>query len=172
MQAVRADHDSGPHGLRAAVDVRELGAFDAPARVAEQLDDAEAVADAGAGLDRGVHEHAVEQRAPGGEEPGHAVLRLDRHVDALVFVVEDRAVHERRARRDDPLEHPEARELEDAGAHQGVGRQRVGAVGAPVHGEHAQAAAGEQHRRGRPRGARPDHERVVAHAALRRYRAR
>jgi hypothetical protein len=58
-------------GLRAAVDVRELGAFDAPARAAQQLDDAEAVTDAGAGLDRGVDEHAVEQRTPRREEPGH-----------------------------------------------------------------------------------------------------
>jgi hypothetical protein len=41
--------------------------------------------------------------------------------------VEDGAVHERRARRDDPLEHAEARELEDAGAHQGV----VDSVSAP-----------------------------------------
>jgi hypothetical protein len=71
VQAVRADHDSGPHGLRAPSTSASSAPSTRPRALAQQLDDAEAVTDAGAGLDRGVDEHAVEQRTPRREEPGH-----------------------------------------------------------------------------------------------------
>ena len=52
-------------------------------------------------------------------------------------------------------------ELQDAATHEGVGRQRVGAVRAAVDDQHGQAGAGEQHCCRRAGGAGTDDDDVV-----------
>ena len=90
-------------------------------------------------------------------QPGHAPAGLDRDVDDFsICVVEDGGAH---GGVPAALERRRARPTAAAGAtpaaHQGVGRERVAAVAAPVDGQDAQAAAGEQAARSRRRRSAP-----------------
>ena len=73
---------------------------------------------------------------------------VDRHDG--VRVGERRAVNGRGAGGAHAVEQPPAVELQDAGAHQRVGRQRVGAEARAVDERDAHAAAGQEHGGGCP----------------------
>ena len=162
-QAVGADHDPGADASWfAALRVLQQDALDPPRGPKFEIRKADPVADRGAGVDGGVHEEAIEQGAPRGEEGGNAVPGPDRDVDHLVLVVEDRPVDARRAGRLDPAEETPPVQLQHAGSHQGVRRQRVAPVGAAIDGKDPHAAPGQQQGRRGARGAGTDDDRVVA----------
>ena len=129
--------------------------------VAADVGDGDAVADVGTGGDGGVDEDRVEHGAPRRVERVDAVRGFDRDGDLVVGVVEGGAPDGRGAGVDDAVEQPPAVELEDAAAHQGVGREGVGAVAAAVDDEDGQAGAGEQHGGGGAGGAGADDDDVV-----------
>ena len=76
-------------------------------------------------------------------------------------VGERRATDRRGAGVDDTVEETPAVELEDAAAHQGVGREGVGAVAGAVDDEDAQPVAGEEHGGGGAGGAGADDDSVI-----------
>ena len=77
------------------------------------------------------------------------MLRFDLHRDDLVAVVKRRRSDHGRAGRFDSLQNAPARELENAGAHEGVGRDRIAPVATAVDREHTKASSREEQRGGR-----------------------
>ena len=130
--------------------------------VAADVGDGDAVADVGAGLGGGVDEDRIEHGAARRVQGVDAVGRLDRDdAPCSVAVGERRAPDRRGAGGDDSVEQAPAVKLEDAAAHQGVGREGVGAVAAAVDDEDPQAGAGEEHGGGGAGGAGADDDDVV-----------
>jgi hypothetical protein len=101
------------------------------------------------GLSGSIDQHAVNDRASRGVETIHVVLRLDRHRNDLVAVVKRRRSNDRRPGRFDAVQNAPSRKLEHAGAHEGVGRERIAPVMAAVDREHTKASSREKQRGGR-----------------------
>ena len=135
--------------------------------VAEQTGDGHAEAHLGAGSRRGVDEHRVEHGAARRVERVDAGARLDGYVDAVLGRSGTRGPHRRRAGGDDPVEQAPAGKLQHAAAHQGVGREGVGAVAAAVDHEDTQARAGPAASRWRLRRAGADDDDVVGRSVQR-----
>ena len=158
---VGADHDGGVDDERSAVLVTPDDATHLAVVVAADVGDGDAVAELGAGRGGGVDEDRVEHRATRRVERVHAERWPDRDHHLLAAVVEGGAPDRRSPRFDDAVDQPPAVELEDAGPHEAVGGEGVGAVAGTVHDEHALAVAGEEHGGGGAGGAGADDDRVI-----------
>ena len=115
-----------------------------------------------------VNQDPVEDVTARGVQGVDSGTRADRHLRRLsVGVAEERAPDRGCARGDDVVQQPPTGQLQHAGAHQSVGRQRVAAVRRPVDQRHPSACSSEEHR-GRGTGhPAPDNHHVIggAHAA-------
>jgi hypothetical protein len=107
---------------------------------------------------RGIDEQPVDDSTPRGVETFDVVLRFDLHRNDLVAVVERRRSDYRRTGRFDSLENAPARELENAGPHEGVGRDRIAPVATTVDREHTKASSREKQRGGRAGAAGSDND--------------
>jgi hypothetical protein len=140
----------------------------APAIVADEIDEAHAVLDLRAGGDGRVHQGAIEHGPARRVQAVHPVARLHRDGQRVVAVDERGAPHHRRARGLDRRQHTPAGQLKHAAAHERESGQRVAAVPAAVHHEHAEARASQQQRGRSARAPRAGHDRVVARCERRR----
>ena len=136
-------------------------ARDPALRVDAEPIDGHAEADLDAGRSSRLDHDRVEHGAARSVERVDARLGLDLDGVDRVAVAHHVLVHRRRAGGDHRIEQAPALELEHAGPHQGVGRQRVGPGAAAIDQENATAAAREQHRGGGAGDPGADHDGVV-----------
>ena len=120
-----------------------------------------AEADLDAGRLRGLDQERVEHGAARSVERLDAGLGLDLDDVDGVAVAHHVPVHGGRAGRDHAIEQAPAAELEDAGPHQRMGRERVALGTAAIDQEHAAAAPREQHGGGGAGDAGADDDGVV-----------
>ena len=132
-----------------------------PGTVAAQAGDGHAEPGLDAGVPGRVDQDRVEYGAARGVESIDPGLRLDRHVDAVLAVVEDAAPHRRGARGRHPVQQSPSGQLQDPAAQQGVGRERVGAVAAAVDHQHPQTSPSQEHGGRRPGGPGSNDDDVV-----------
>ena len=167
-ESVGANDQVGQHGGPLLV----VGLEDDPAHtarpVAHEIDDARPVHDLRAGSPRGPDEDRIEHGAARCVERIDTVLRLDRHRNRLVAVVERRVTDGGRARGLDLVEQAPPAQLEHSAAHQRVRRERVAPRRVPVDREHGETCAGQEHcgRGSRAAGAHDDRVVASVHAAL------
>jgi DNA-binding CsgD family transcriptional regulator len=158
---VRADDEPCADPPRAPVRVATVDPADAPVVVAHQIGDGERMADVDAGIGGGISEYRIEHGAARRVQGVDATTRLDRDGDLLTGVAERGAPDRRGAGGDHTVQHAPPVELQHTGAHERVGRERVGAVCRAVDDDHVEAGPGEQHRGRRAGGAGADDQDVV-----------
>ena len=146
---IRSDHELGRNLPLPIMTIFEAHTGDATVVRADQIDELRFEDDRCAGLLRGIDKYRVNDRPAGGVEAINVVLRFDLHREDVVAVVKRRRSDDRRTSRFDCLEDAPARELDNAGAHEGVGGDRVTPVATPVDGEHTKTSPREQERGGR-----------------------
>jgi hypothetical protein len=126
----------------------EANTGDATVVSADQIDELRFEHDRCPGLLRGIDKQPVNDGTPRSVETINVVLRFDLHRDDLVAVVKRCRSNHRRTGRFDSLENTPASELDNAGAHEGVGRDRIAAVATAVDREHTKASSREKQRGG------------------------
>ena len=112
--------------------------------VPDQADQRGAVQDVRAGRRGGVEHHRVQHSATWRVQGVHARARPDRDLDGLARVVEQRAVHLRRACGAHGGKEPPAVQLHDPGTHERMRGHGVGAAARAVDDCDAQAGAGQE----------------------------
>ena len=157
--AVGADDEPGVDAERAAVGAGAGHAVRAAVAAAGEPGDGDAEANVGARFAGGGGEDRIDHGSPRRVEGVDAVRRLDGDRHDGVLVGKRHAVNGRGAGGAHAVEQSPAVELQDSGAHQRVGRRRVGAEPRAVDEGDAYAAAGEEHGGGcaRDTGADDDH---------------
>jgi uncharacterized protein YcfJ len=158
---IGADHQSGRQLPLLITAIFEADSADASVLRADQTDEVRFERDFGAGVPRGVDQQLVYDSPARCVQPIQVVLRFDLNRDDLVTVVKRRRTDDRSACFLDSVENAPSGQLEDAGPHEGMGRDRIAAVAAAVDGEHANAAAREKQRRGRAGATGSDDDDVV-----------
>ena len=167
VPAVGADHDAGALGDRAS-SVRAPADAGHPPAIEQQLVDREALPQLGAGLDGGVDQELVEDRAPRRVRVRHPVDRPRGARELQRAEVERVGLDRRAAGRLQASQQAPALERRDPGGMHEVGRHRVAREARLVEQQHPVALPRQQHRRWRTPAARADDDRVVtgrAHAA-------
>jgi len=156
MDPIGSDHEISRNLPLPIMTIFETQAADATVVGADQIDELRLERDRGAGLLRGIDKHSIDDSTSRRVETFHLLLRFDRHRDDLVSVVERRRSDHRRTGCCDFLQHAPARELENAGAHEGVGRHRITSVVTAVDCEHTKASSREEQRGGCAGATGPD----------------
>ena len=136
-------------------------ASDAPAVIAHELFEPDAVGDVGARRGGRVRQQRIEQGPPRRVERVHAVARFDADFDLVAAVVKRRGFDSRRPRRADRVEQTPARELQHARPHHREGRQRVRAARRLFDDQHVEACARQEHRGRRAGAPTADHHRGI-----------
>ena len=149
MDTIGADHEVSRHLPLPIVTVLDAHTADATVVGADQIDELRFERERCTGFLRGIDQHPVNDGPPRCVETVHVVLRFDLHRDDLVAVVKRRRSDHGRAGRFDALENSPARELENAGAHEGMSRDRIAPVVTAVDREHTKASSREEQRGGR-----------------------
>ena len=148
MDPVGADHELSRHLPLPIVTILEAHTGDAAVVRANQIHELGFKSEGGTGLLRGIDQQAVDDGAPRGVETVNVRLRFDWHRDDLVAVVKRGRSHHRRAGRLDSLENAPARQLDNTGAHECVGRDRVAPVVTAVDRKHTETPSREEQRGG------------------------
>ena len=149
MDTIGADHEFSRHCALPIVTIFEAHTADATVVRADQVDELRFERELGAGFLRGIDKHPVKDGTPRCVETIHVVLRFDLHRNDLVAVVKRRRSDHGRPGRFDSVENAPARKLKHAGAHEGVGRDRIAPVVTAVDHEHTKASSREEQRGGR-----------------------
>jgi acyl dehydratase len=133
---IGSDHEVSRYLALPIMAILEPHAGDATVVLTDQVDELRFEHHLGTGCLRGVETFDVG-------------LRLDPDRDDLVAVVKRRRADHGGASGFDSLQDTPARELDDAGAHEGVGRDRIAPVATAVDREHTKASSREEQRGGR-----------------------
>ena len=149
MDTIGSDHEFCRNLPLPIMTIFDAHAADATVAGAHQIDELRFERDRGSGLLRGIDQHPVNDSTPGCVEAFNVVVRFDLHRDHLVAVVKRRRSDHRRAGRFDSLQNAPARKLDNAGAHEGVGRNRIASVVAAIDREHTKGSSREEQRGGR-----------------------
>ena len=160
-QPVGAHGDPGADLERRAALVPPDNAGHPSVAVAAQAGDSHAEAHLGAGIPGGIDQDRVEHGAAGGVEGVDAGTRFDGYVNAILAIVEHAPSHRRGSGGGDLVEQAPAGKLQHPCAHEGVGRDGVGAVLAAVDHQDPQARLGQDHRGGGSGRPGPDDDDVV-----------
>ena len=160
-KTIGSDHELSRHLALPLTTIPEAYTADATVARADEIDEMRFERDFGTGSSRGVDQHPVNDRTPRRVETINVVLRFDLHRDDFVAIVKRRRSDHRRACRFDSVQNAPARELNNAGSHEGVGRDRIAPVATPVDREHSKASSREEHRGGRAGATRSDDDGVI-----------
>ena len=112
---------------------------------ADEVDESRFERDLGTGSSCGIDKQPVNDGTPRRVETLNAVLRFDPHRDDLVAIVKRRRSDHGCACRLDSVQDAPARQLKNAGSHEGVSRDRIAPVATTVDREHSKASSREEH---------------------------
>jgi hypothetical protein len=157
---IGSDHEFSRNLPLPIMTIFEEHTGDATVVRADQIDELRFERDRCTGLLRGIGKQPVNDSTPRCVETLNVVLRFDLYRDDLIAVVKRRRSDHRRTGRFDSLENSPARELDNAGAHEGVGRDRIAPVATAVDREHTKASSREEQRGGRPGATGSDNDDV------------
>ncbi len=143
--AIRSDHECSRHLALPRATIPEAYAAHATVARPNEIDEVRLERDLGAGFSRGIDEQPVNDGTSRRIKAINVVLRFDLYLDDLVAIVKRRRSDHGRTRRFDSVENAPARQLNDAGSHEGMGRDRVAAVATTVDREHSKASSRKKH---------------------------
>ena len=155
---IGADHEFSRNLTLPIIPVFEAHSRDATVVRADQIDELRFERDRCPRLLRRIDQDPVNDRAPRCVETINVGLWFDLHCDDLVAVVKRRRSDHRRTGRFDSLENAPARKLDNAGAHEGVGRDRIAPVTTAVDREHTKALSRQEQRGGRAGATSSDYD--------------
>ena len=146
--AIRSNDELSRHVPLLPTTISEAYAAHATVARANEIHEVCVEHDLGTGCPRSVDKQPVNDGTPRCVETINVVLRFDLHRDDLVAIVKRRRSDHRRTRRFDSVENAPARQLNNAGSHEGMSRDRIASVATTVDSEHSKASSRQEHRGG------------------------